>query len=170
MTLAELQMSVAKYCQAAEHYEEVLKLNVPSEDDEDEGLPLTQMIHTFNTAESNRRAGHSVPRETWKMIISLFEKFPALGGLPTMTANHYQAIHVAYAMIGDVAMAKECLRKALKAAETVNDLEYIFSVRDYRMVNRDGFTTTTGELLAALDRNELWDGTKLSVAQGEGGL
>ena len=170
-TLAELQMATGKYDQAANHYGEILKLNVPSEDEEEgDGLAVVQMAQAFNAAESNRRAGHSVPLETWKMIISLFEKFPALGGLPTMTANHYQAIHVAYAMIGDVAMAKECLRKALKAAETVNDLEYIFSVRDYRMVNRDEFTTTTGELLAALDRNELWDGTKLPVAQGESGL
>jgi MinD-like ATPase involved in chromosome partitioning or flagellar assembly len=167
MTLAELQMSVAKYSQAAEHYEEILKLRVPSEDEEDGALPITQMIDTFNAAEANRRAGHSVSPETWRTIISLFEKFPAMGILPTMTANHCQAMHIPYAMVGDVSTARECLRKALKASETLNDLESIFSVQEYRFVNREQFRTTTEELNAAVERGELWDGTKLPAAHGE---
>jgi hypothetical protein len=58
------------------------------------------------------------------------------------------------------------LRKALKAVETVNDLETIFSVRDYRFVDRDEFKASTEELLAALDRGELWDGMKLPQPTG----
>jgi tetratricopeptide (TPR) repeat protein len=164
-TLAELRMSVGKHDQAADHYAEILKLTVPDDDEDEDGLPVPQMANAFNAAESSRRAGRLVPPQTWKTIISLFEKFPALGGLPTMTANLCQAIHIAYSMAGEVSTAKECLHKALRAAETVNDLEYIFSARDYRMVNRDEFKTTTEELLAALDRGELWDGTKLPVSQ-----
>jgi hypothetical protein len=64
-------------------------------------------------------------------------------------------------MVGDVSAAKESLRKALKAVETVNDLETIFSARDYRFVNRDEFKASTEDLLTALDRGELWDGMKL---------
>ncbi len=78
-----------------------------------------------------------------------------------MTANLCQAIHIAYAMVGDVSTAKENLRKAIKAVETINDLETVFSVRDYRFVNRDEFKASTEDLLAALDRGELWDGMKL---------
>lgn len=161
-TLAELRMSIGKYEPAADHYAEVYRLesSVDHEDDED-GLPIDQMCHFFNAAESRRRAGQLVPIEIWKKIITLFEAFPALGGLSTMTANLWQAIHIAYAMVGDVPTAKECLRKALKAAEAVNDIEIIFSARDYRSVNRDEFKATTEELLAALDRGELWDGMKL---------
>jgi len=166
-TLAELRMSVGKYDQAANHYAEILQVasRVSGEDDED-GLPLSQMVNAFNAAESSRRAKRLVPLEIWKNIISLFEKFPALGGLPTMTANQCQAIHIAYAMVGDASSAKECLRKALKAVETVNDLETIFSVRDYRFVDRDEFKASTEELLAALDRGELWDGMKLPQPTG----
>ena len=163
-TLAELRMALRKYDQAANHYNERLKMALPDDDDE-EGPPLIQMAHTFNAAESSRRAGRQVPLQTWKKITELFEKFPALGGVPNMTANHCQAMHIAYALIGDLSVAKDCLRKALRAAETVNDLEDIFSVRDYRMVNRDEFKATTEELIAALDRGELWDGTKLPVSQ-----
>jgi MinD-like ATPase involved in chromosome partitioning or flagellar assembly len=161
-TLAELRMSIAKYGQAAEHYAEILRLASPEDNQGDEvGLPLPQLVYEFNAAESARRAGHLVPLETWKKIIALFEKFPAFSGLPTMTANHCQASHIAYAMVGDVSMAKESLRKALKSVEIVNDLETIFSVRDYRFVSRDEFKAATEELLAALDRGELWDGMKL---------
>jgi tetratricopeptide (TPR) repeat protein len=163
-TLAELRMSVCKYDQAAYHYSEILRLAAPEDEDEN-GLPLLQMANAFNAAESSRRAGHLVRLEVWKNIITQFEEFPALGGLPTMTANLCQAIHIAYAMVGDVATAKESLRKALKAVETVNDLETIFSARDYRFVNRDEFKAITEELLAALDRGELWDGMKLPPPQ-----
>ena len=87
-----------------------------------------------------------------------------------MTANHCQAMHIAYALVGDVFAAKDCLRKAQRAAETVNDLEQIFSVRDYRMVSRDEFKAINDELLAALERGELWDGTKLPVPAKESGV
>lgn len=163
-TLAELRMSVGKHEQAADHYAEILRLGASDDEDED-GSSVQQMIHEFNAAESSRRAGRLVPAQTWKKITALFEEFPALGGLPAMTANHCYAIHIAYAMAGDVSTAKECLRKSLRAAETINDLENIFSVRDYRFVNRDEFKATTEELLAALERGELWDGTKLPASQ-----
>ena len=164
-TLAELRMSIGKHHQAADHYEEVLKSTVSDDDEDEEDLPFSQMARIFNAAESSRRAGRSVLPRTWQTIVSLFEKFPALGGPPGETANNCQAIHIAYAMLGNIPTAKECLRKAIKAAETVNDIENIFSVRDYRYVNRDEFKTTTEELMAAIQRGELWDGTKLPEAQ-----
>jgi MinD-like ATPase involved in chromosome partitioning or flagellar assembly len=163
-TLAELRMSIGKYELAAEHYAEVLRLAPLEKKDDKDGMPLPQMAHSFNAAESGRRAGRLVSQETWKRIISQFEEFPALSGLPTMTANLCQAIHIAYAMVGDISMAKESLRKAIKAVESVNELETIFSARDYRYVNRDEFKSTTEDLLAALDRGELWDGMKLLPA------
>jgi tetratricopeptide (TPR) repeat protein len=169
MTLAELRMSLGKYERAADNYEEILKLTGEEDDDDGDGLPVTQMAYQFNAAESNRRSGHRVSPEKWKTIIALFEKFPALGGPPDITANRYQAIHIAYAMLGNIATAKECLQKALKAAEPINDVEDIFSVRDYKHVKRDEFKVTTEELMAALERGELWDGTKLPAAKEEPG-
>jgi MinD-like ATPase involved in chromosome partitioning or flagellar assembly/tetratricopeptide (TPR) repeat protein len=162
-TLGELRMTVGKYQEAADNYEEVRKLSALDEDGE--GLPISQIVTTFNAAESSRRAGRSVLPETWQTIVSSFENFPVLGGLPQMAANRCQAIHIAYAILGNILVAKECLRKAIKAAETVNDLETLFSVRDYRFVNRDEFKATTEEMLAALERGQLWDGTKLQIAQ-----
>lgn len=160
-TLAELRMSVAKYKLAADHYAEILRLTIFEAEETEDGLPFPQMVNEFNAAESSRRAGHEVPRETWRKIIAHFEQFPESGGLPIMTANLCQAIHIAYAMVGDISTAKECLRKAIKTVETVNDLETIFSARDYRFENRDEFKASTEDLLAALDRGELWDGMKL---------
>ncbi len=155
MKLAELRMSLRKHEQAADHYRELNKSTVDHHDGE------TQLAYAFNAAESSRRAGRSVDPKTWKTIVDVFEKLPAFAGLPTMTANHCQAMHIAFAMIGDLSTAKDCLHKSQRAAETVNDLEEIFSVRDYRMVNREEFIATNHELLGALDRGELWDGTKL---------
>ena len=160
-TLADLRMSVGKYEQAADHYAEILRMAVPEDELDEDGLPLPQMANAFNAAESSRRAGRSVPIGIWKKIITQFEEFPAHSGTPNMTANLCQAIHIAYAMVGDVSTAKENLRKAIKAVETINDLETVFSVRDYRFVNRDEFKASTEDLLAALDRGELWDGMKL---------
>ena len=158
-TLAGLHMSMGKYNEAADHYGELLKRT--NSDDVVEGPPMIQMAYTFNAAESNRRARRPVPPETWKQVIQLFEKFSALGGIPNITANHCQAMHIPYALVGEISKAKECLRKAQRLAETVNDLEQIFTVRDYRDVNREEFRIINDDLLAALDRGELWDGTRL---------
>lgn len=163
-TLAELQMSLRKYEPAAANYAAVLNLSAPAkEDDEDEPSPA-RMVVLFNAAESGRRGGKPVPVNFWKQIVSIYEHIPAYGGSPTVTASHCQLIHIAYALSGDLSKAQECLRRALSAAETVNDLETIFSVRDYRFVTRDEFRSTTEELLAALKGGELWDGTKLPTA------
>ncbi len=162
LSLAQLRMSLGKYDQAADHYGELLKLNVP-DNDEDGPAPM-RMAFIFNAAESGRRAGRSIPLKTWKTVIELFERFPALGGAPIGTANHCQAMHIPYALVGDLEKAMDCLRKARRVAETVNDLEQVFTVRDYRDVDRDEFKAINQELLAALERGELWDGTKLPVS------
>jgi MinD-like ATPase involved in chromosome partitioning or flagellar assembly len=157
-SLAELRMSKGDYLRAADHYAELRRLAVPNEED---GSPVSALVHRFNAAESARRAGNQVSLETWKKVVECFESFPAAAGLPTMEANHCQAMHIPYALVGDLEKAKLSLRKADLLAEGVTELEQIFSVRDYRNVSRDEFRATNQELLDALERGKLWDGTKL---------
>ena len=152
-----LEMSIGKNLQAANQFKELLEADAS----EDEQPPRTIMVHQFNAAESARRAGLNVDFFQWEKIIRVFETF-ASSDDPSLEANRLQAMHIPYALTGDIAKARDCLRKAHHMAEAVNDFELIFSVRDYREVSREEFRTINDNLLAALDRGELWDGTKLS--------
>jgi MinD-like ATPase involved in chromosome partitioning or flagellar assembly len=158
--LAVLRMSLGKYSLAADDFAKL----VQSTSQRPVGPPLQHLVYSFNLAEASRRAGRKPPLEVWKNLVQLFESFPALSGVPTVTANHCQAMHIPYALVGDIEKSKDCLRKAHRNADAVNDLEEIFSVRDYREVSRDEFKASNEEFLAALSRGELWDGMKLPVA------
>ena len=81
-----------------------------------------------------------------------------------MQANQWQAMHIAFACSGDHAAARDALRKARRAAESVGEIEDVFSVKGYRMVPVSEFLAINDEMLAALDRGELWDGMKLPAA------
>jgi hypothetical protein len=149
-------MSIGKHKQAAQHYKEILECL----SDDEETPPLLRLVHEFNAAESARRAGQNVPLSTWQKIIHIFDTFPVIDGPPMMAANRHEAMHIPYVLTGDISKAKDCLRKARRISETVNDLEQMFSVRDYKTVSRAEFRIINDNLLAALERGELWDGTK----------
>ena len=161
LVLAELRMSLGKHQQAAQHFKEVFEC-LPSGE---ERPPLLTLVHQFNVAESARRAGQLVPLGIWKEIIAIFESFPVADGTPMIIANRHEAMHIPYALTGDIVNALDCLRKAKRIAELVNDLEPLFSVRDYKHVSRAEFRAVNDELSAALERGQLWDGTKLPMSE-----
>jgi len=164
--LGQLQMFLHKYQQAAKISEEILGFFT----DSPELPPASALVYEFNAAESLRRAGGNVPHSRWKKIIKIFESVPALDSSAMVSANKQEAMYIPYAITGDLVKARDCLRKAQRIAEAANDLEPMFSVRDYTQVSRAEFRLINDDLQAALERGELWDGTKLSAAQGESGL
>jgi hypothetical protein len=95
----------------------------------------------------------------------MFRKFKndGSGGLipDNVQANRWQAIHIAFALIGDTTRAREALMKARHAAELLGLAEDIFTVKNYTNLPVDGFIQITDEMLAALDRGHLWDGMPL---------
>ena len=64
-----------------------------------------------------------------------------------------------------MANALESLSKARQIADCVSDLEQLYSVHNYTMVNREEFPKSNGKFLAALKRGTLWDGTRLPKNQ-----
>jgi hypothetical protein len=49
----------------------------------------------------------------------------------------------------------------MRAGVAVGELEDLFSVKSYRMTPVSEFLENNDEMLAALNRGELWDGMKL---------
>ncbi len=137
-----------------------------SQKDEDENaedvMPSQWLIAEFNVTEAKRRAGQLLKPGAWESIVESFEETTSTPNatLP-MQANRYQAMHIAFAMIGNRAKARECLLKARSAAELLGTIEDIYSVATYSWVPQPEFLATIAEMLSMLDRGELWDGTKL---------
>lgn len=117
------------------------------------------MVVKFNLAESKRRLGHISSALEWREIVSLYESSlqSAETQLPNQ-ANRLQAIHLAYALSGDIARAQEVLIKSKQAAELLGDIEDIFTVKTYENVSQPEFIKITNEMLAALENGTLWDG------------
>lgn len=133
------------------------------EEEKEDGASSSQfLIAAFNLAEANRRAGLALQPRIWDSIVTLFDNGAEIPNAPLPTqANRFQAIHIAFAMTGARAKARECLLKARSAAELLGTIEDLFSVASYSLVTQPEFLAMVGEMLAALDRGELWDGMKL---------
>ena len=122
------------------------------------------MLNTFNFAEYSRRA-ESVPDILlWKTVIKLFEQSgETANNSPPERANHLQAMHIAFAVTGDITRAKKTLAKARAAAKLLGSADNVFSVKNYNYVPVSLFLNENDEMLEALNRGELWDGMKLQV-------
>lgn len=132
---------------------------------EAQGLsPAELLSRAFNAAEAHRRATDTLEPKRWRRVLDLFEQsgMSSEATLP-LQANRWQSIHIAFAATGDLPAAREALGKARRAAEAIGEIEDVFSVKVYRQVPATEFLTATDEMLAALDRGELWDGMGLSV-------
>jgi tetratricopeptide (TPR) repeat protein len=128
-----------------------------------EPTPSQLLIHGFNLAEASRRAGLPFKNGIWEELVKLFEITAETLNAPLpLQANRLQAIHIALAMVGNITKARDCLLKSRSAAELLGTIEDIFSVATYTWATQPAFLATNAEMLAALDRGELWDGTKLS--------
>jgi MinD-like ATPase involved in chromosome partitioning or flagellar assembly len=127
--------------------------------------PVTLMIHFFNWLEASRRLTRTVEMKNWRAVLNLFETVGETSNAPLLfQANRWQAIHIAFALTGDIARARDALSKAHHAAEIVGLAEDIFSVKTYTNVSAKEFIEINNEMLAALDQGRLWDGMPLPTA------
>ncbi|MEI8315104.1 MAG: hypothetical protein WCG79_06590 [Verrucomicrobiota bacterium] len=130
-----------------------------------ETAPSQLLIAAFNIAEAKRRASAPLTPELWNYIVKLFEDTGDGTDVPLpIRANRLQAMHIPLAMAGNIVKSRECLSKARNAAELVGNIEDIFDVASYSEVTVPQFLAILAEMLAALDRGELWDGTKLPTS------
>jgi hypothetical protein len=67
-------------------------------------------------------------------------------------------------MTSDTPRAREALLKARHAAELLGPAEDIFTVKNYTNVSVKEWITINDEMLAALDRGQLWDGMPIPAA------
>jgi len=125
-------------------------------------IPELLLVQGFNLVESTRRKERMPYAETWKEIISYFEKAGEASASPLIIqANHWQAMHIPFSLTGEIARAREALKKARRAAELVGLAEDIFSVKNYTNVTVEEWLKINDEMLAALERGQLWDGMLL---------
>jgi MinD-like ATPase involved in chromosome partitioning or flagellar assembly len=123
------------------------------------------MIYTFNAAEAHRRASGKIDVEEWDKVVARYNK-AAVGVAPLPNeANRFQAMHIAFACVGDRQAALDILKKARRASDAVSEVEDIFSVKVYRNVSASEFRTINDEMTASVERGELWDGMRLPQAE-----
>lgn len=155
----EILMVLSKYEEAEKCYRACIAF-----EEELDAPPSLQLINKFNAAEAHRRASKIIDRSEWLSVLALYEKNSAISDeLAANQANRLQAIHVAYAVLGMIDMAKTVLTKARRAAEAVSEIEDIFSPRQYRRIRVEAFLEENALMLAAIERGELWDGMKIPI-------
>ena len=125
-------------------------------------IPARMLIFAFNLTEAQRRKHPTVKNGTWNEVVSFFDSAGEVSASPLEDqANRWQAIHIGFAMTGNHARAKDALLKARHAAELLGSAEDLFTVKNYSTVSVKEWLAINDEMLAALDRGELWDGMKL---------
>jgi len=117
----------------------------------------------FNLAEARRRVTGKSRREDWTHVVEIFEKSATgISSLPNaIRANNTQAMHIAFACVGNISKAKELIEETAKILDHVSRQERIFCVADYDNLPLSKFLERNQEMSEALDRGELWDGMKL---------
>ena len=128
--------------------------------DASETPPAQFLMYKFNLAEARRRSGLRVPTNDWEEIIRLFQNTGknSHARLPLQQANHWQAIHIAFAMSGDVGGAKVALQKSYHAAQLAGAAEDLFTVKTYTDVLVPEFLQINNEMAEAINQDRLWDG------------
>lgn len=157
MTVQDFERAVESYNYWFEHE---LKANK---------IPEVLLVPGFNLVEAVRRKEQKPCASTWKEIISYFEKAGQTSASPLpVQANYWQAMHIPFALTGDVDRAREALKKARHAAELVSPVEDIFSVKYYTYVPAKEWLEINDEMLGALDRGQLWDGMLIAPESPDG--
>ena len=136
--------------------------NLSRETESDTPDPTDILIHSFNRVESIRRMVRESRPEVWRPIVELFDKSGETASAPLIwQANRFQAMHIAFAIVGDLARAREALIKSRMAAELLGLAEDIFTVKTYTNVPVRDFIAINDEMLAAINKGQLWDGMPL---------
>jgi MinD-like ATPase involved in chromosome partitioning or flagellar assembly len=158
--IGENCMRLGLHDKAAEAFGRILLLTKNTDEDSTE---IDSIVPLYNQLEARRRAGDTVQQREWRELIKLYEA-SATGLAPSMVAtrlNQMQAMHLAYALAGDVATAERLLREVNRHAESASPRERIFSVATYRHLPRKEFLEVNGRMIEALAKGELWDGFKI---------
>jgi MinD-like ATPase involved in chromosome partitioning or flagellar assembly len=134
-------------------------------EEQKKSTPALLMVALFNLAEAKRRSGEVLTADKWKEIVNLYEQSgeTSKSELP-FQANRLQAIHIAYALSGDIPRARGVLRKAKQAADLLGEIEDLFTVKTYENVSQPEFLKITDEMLEALEKGMLWDGLQIPTA------
>ena len=157
----EIAMLMGDFKTARDSYEICLE-----EENKGDRIPSLMLLHAFNHAEAIRRCTREAHPQLWKQVIVHFVASGEASDEPLTTqANNWQAMHIAYAMTGDLRRAHEALIKAGQAASLLGQAEDIFTPKTYKHVPVKEFLHINDEMLTALDRGELWDGMKLPAAK-----
>jgi tetratricopeptide (TPR) repeat protein len=155
-------MAAGDYSDAVESYSFGLDREVKGDK-----IPARMLTFAFNLTEAQRRQHPKVKNETWNDVISFFDSAGEVSASPLgIQANRWQAIHIGFAMTGNIARAKDSLLKARHAAELLGSAEDLFTVKTYTNVSVKEWLAINDEMLTALDRGELWDGMKLPQPTG----
>lgn len=159
--MGELCMSAGEYEDAVESYERLPRTSTKDESD------LSLLVNAFNYSEARRRAGRPVPVAELKEIVALYERGAVTEGVGSavMRLNHMQAMHIPYALLGDIERSRQLLQQVRDLAGAVSPRERIFSVVSYTRIPLDQLLQQTKEMIEALDARKLWDGTPLPTAQ-----
>ena len=153
----EILMKLGKPAEALADYERMLELEKYEDDTE-------SLVSLFNLSEAGRRATGTVNRDLWKLVVMQFED--ASAGVSSESApgraNQTQAMHIAYACIGNLAKAASLLDETDKVLQQASPQERVFCVADYDHLPLKEFLRRNDQMREALARGELWDGMKLS--------
>ena len=159
--LGQLCMTAGEYEEAAKTYEPLPRSLTKDEPD------LLLLANAFNYSEARRRAGRPVPTADLKEIVALYERGAATEGVGSavIRLNHMHAMHIPYALLGDIERSRHLLQQVQDLAVAVSPRERIFSVVTYNDIPADQLLRQTKEMIESLNAGRLWDGTPLTEVQ-----
>jgi tetratricopeptide (TPR) repeat protein len=159
--IGDLCMSAGEYEEAVECYENLSRTSASDESD------VSQLALAFNYSEARRRVGRPVDSADLKKLVLLYERGAATEGVGSAVTrlNHMQAMHIPYALLGDIERSRQLLQQVSDLAGAVSPRERIFSVVSYTHIPLDDLLRQTKEMIDAIDVGKLWDGTQISVEQ-----
>lgn len=160
-----IAMAAGEYAAATESYSKCIS-HLAENKKKGDVDPELVMINMFNDCEANRRLSGEPLTTLWRTVLNLFKMTGDASAEPlVLQANRWQAMHIPFAMTGHHERAREALTKARQAAQLLGIAEDIFTVRTYTDVPVKEFLKNNDEMLAALDRGQLWDGMPLPTVK-----
>lgn len=161
---AQMAMAAKNYAAASESYSECVDSLRARQHGADSDLGVLA-LNMFHACEARRRLGREQSGK-WQPILMLFDVSGDASAEPlVLQATRWQAMHIAFAMVGDISRARDALIKARLAAELLGFAEDIFTVKTYTNVPVNDFLAINNEMLAALNKGQLWDGMPLATAE-----
>lgn len=162
LRLGEISMAAGEYHTAAEAFGRLPRKSERTDRIED----IQLLANSFNYSEARRRAGEMVSKADLKDVLDLYDRGAATesAGSVTDRLNHMQAMHIPYALLGDVNRARQMLQQAQNLASAVSPRDRVFSVATYTNMAVDQWLAQNRLMIEALDSGILWDGTSLTAA------